>query len=127
MVIAAVLATLLNANRPAAIAPVWITNPFTLPPLFLLTYWVGTFLWPGPSLQTFGRTLHEALQGAAQHPSWHFAGHLEMLLYLGRDVFLCLLLGGMLVGAVCGVSCYFPTVWLVRRLRAAAPGKRRPS
>jgi len=117
MVIAAVLATLLNANRPAAIAPVWISNPFTIPPMFLLTYWVGTFLWPGPSLETIRQTLQEALQATAEHHFWEISSQIAIILNLGRDVFLCLMFGGMLVGAICGGLSYFPTVWLVRRLR----------
>jgi uncharacterized protein (DUF2062 family) len=124
MVIAIVLATLLNANRPAAIAPVWLSNPFTIPPLFLLTYWIGTFLWPGPSLETIRQTLQHALHAISEHHFWKISSQLAIILNLGRDVFLCLTFGGMLVGAICGGLSYFPTVWLVRRFRAR---RRRPT
>ncbi|NIL96698.1 MAG: DUF2062 domain-containing protein [Planctomycetales bacterium] len=117
MIIATVLATLLNANRLAAIGPVWLTNPFTIPPLFLLTYWVGSFLWPGPSVATIRHTLGEALRTTAEHHFWEIFSQFAIILNLGRDIFLCLLLGGMLVGAVCGGLSYLPTVWLIRRLR----------
>lgn len=47
MLIGAFLATLVGANRPAAIILPWITNPLTIPPIFALTYWVGGFFGAG--------------------------------------------------------------------------------
>mgnify|MGYP000259415716 CR=1 FL=1 len=41
MIIAAGLAILLRANLAASITLVWVTNPFTMPPIFYLAYNVG--------------------------------------------------------------------------------------
>ncbi|HSH69514.1 MAG TPA: DUF2062 domain-containing protein, partial [Deferrisomatales bacterium] len=48
--LALLLATLLGANRPAAVAPVFLTNPLTALPAFTLTYRAGLLWVPGPSL-----------------------------------------------------------------------------
>ena len=41
MVLAAAAAILFSVNLPVSIGLVWITNPVTMPPLFLSAYWVG--------------------------------------------------------------------------------------
>lgn len=42
--LAAALALVLRLNIPAAVAGTLLTNPFTMVPLFLTSYWVGTQL-----------------------------------------------------------------------------------
>ncbi|MDQ7003761.1 MAG: DUF2062 domain-containing protein [Ghiorsea sp.] len=44
MVLAAGLAILFNGNLPMSAALVWITNPFTMPPMFYLAYKVGAMV-----------------------------------------------------------------------------------
>ena len=44
MIIAAGLAIIFRCNLPISVALVWVTNPITMTPLFLLAYKVGTFL-----------------------------------------------------------------------------------
>ena len=44
MVLAAIGAMLFHANLPLSVCLVWITNPFTMPPLFLFAYYVGTLI-----------------------------------------------------------------------------------
>ena len=44
MVPAAALAIMLRINLPLAVALVWVTNPFTMPPLFYLCYKVGVWI-----------------------------------------------------------------------------------
>jgi uncharacterized protein (DUF2062 family) len=46
MIAAIILATLTYSNRPAAMAAVWITNPFTAVPIYLMTYRVGRSFTP---------------------------------------------------------------------------------
>lgn len=44
MVLAAAAAILLRMNLPISVALVWITNPITMPPMFIGTYFLGAWL-----------------------------------------------------------------------------------
>jgi len=44
MLIAGSLAIIFRCNLPISVVLVWITNPLTIPPLFYLSYKVGTWL-----------------------------------------------------------------------------------
>ena len=44
MIVAALLALLVGANLPVSVVLVWITNPFTMPPMFYAAYKVGSWV-----------------------------------------------------------------------------------
>ncbi len=48
MIAAAATAIPARVNMPISIALVWITNPFTMPPMFYFTYLVGTWIMGDP-------------------------------------------------------------------------------
>jgi uncharacterized protein len=48
MVLAAALAITFRANLPISVALVWLTNPFTMPPLFYLAYKIGASVLQQP-------------------------------------------------------------------------------
>lgn len=49
MILSAVGSIFLRVNLPIAVGTVWITNPFTIPPMFYFTYLVGTWLLGVPA------------------------------------------------------------------------------
>ena len=54
MVLSAATAIYFGVNLPIAVGLVWISNPFTMPPLFMFAYWVGaSVLNPPPILVEF--------------------------------------------------------------------------
>lgn len=48
MLFAAIAAIGLRVNLPIAVAAVWVTNPFTIPPLFYLAYRLGSAVLDNP-------------------------------------------------------------------------------
>jgi uncharacterized protein (DUF2062 family) len=50
MLLAASLAILCRANLPISVGLVWLTNPFTMPPIFYCTYQLGSWLLHMPPI-----------------------------------------------------------------------------
>ena len=65
--------------------PVWISNPFTIGPMFAFTYWMGTLLMP--ATRTFS-------------PATTHTDGLESLIATGTVILVPMALGGCVVGAV---------------------------
>lgn len=64
MILACISAMMLRANLPISISLVWISNPFTIPPMIYLSYKVGALLLhikpvPFKVEMTFGWLYHE--------------------------------------------------------------------
>lgn len=125
MVIATFLATVFNGNRPAAIVPVWITNPLTIPPLFALTYRIGSLFWDGPPVGAAAAMLRTSLGQVARLESWSAYDQFVLFAGVGLDVLAPLAIGGLLVGSVLGVASYVLTVSLVTRARQRRRATRR--
>ena len=128
MAIAAVLATLLGANRPAAVALVWITNPVTLPPVFAGTYWLGSRFWSGPPAATVYNAMVQTVRNMATLDFWAMYDQAVVFVALGRDVLIPLTIGGVLSGVVFAALTYVilvNTIQRYRRRRAARRATRR--
>ena len=90
MISAAICAILIRANLPLSIALVWISNPFTMAPIFYFNYRVGSYLLgfnPDASLSF--------------EMSWHWLTHT-----LG-DLWVPLFAGSFLVGSTLAITSYF--------------------
>ena len=51
MYLSAIVAIVFKVNLPLSVATVWITNPFTVAPMFYFAYVVGTWLVGAPELE----------------------------------------------------------------------------
>ena len=89
MALAGAAAVLCAANLPLAVVLVWISNPLTIPPLFLFCYLVGAWL--------LGRDA-----APLEEFAWSWSWLADALPTIG----LPLLAGSLLVGAVAGAAGY---------------------
>ena len=117
MLIGAILATLFRASRPAAMLPAWISNPVTIPPIFAFTYWVGTFLWPGASMAQVYEGLTKLANQLREHSFFQLHLHAKAVMGLGLDLFVPMMIGGVIVGAICGAISYPVVLWSVKEYR----------
>ncbi|MAX98648.1 MAG: ATP-binding protein [Oceanospirillaceae bacterium] len=97
MGIAALMAFYANANMPMSIGLVWITNPFTMAPIFYATYRFGTWLLNTPP-NPFSIELSV---------QW-------VLSELG-NIWQPLFAGSMVSGVICGVGGYIAIQIIWRR------------
>lgn len=119
MVIAAALATLFGANRPAAVAAVWLSNPFTVIPIYSLTYRVGHAFIPGEHNDSIGQLLRRVID-ADGVPWWDLAERVRLVFQAGEEILMPLAIGGLLLGTFFGVIAYVvcrATLTLLRRRR----------
>jgi uncharacterized protein (DUF2062 family) len=94
--IALLLCYLMGANLPIGILLIWISNPITIPPMFYLTYQLGTRI-----LDT------EAVQFTVQM-NW------KWLETLGNDILLPLFVGSFICGMILSITSYVIIFYLWR-------------
>lgn len=102
MVWAAGTAMLMRVNLPLSVALVWVTNPLTIPPIFLFAYLVGTWVLGTPAnAKSFDFTL-----------AWFLNGGLE-------GIWAPLLLGCLICGVVCSLIgyCLIRILWRLYTVR----------
>lgn len=124
MLLALTLATLLKANRPVSLAATWISSPVTAAPIFAFTYYVGSFFWPGPGAAGVAQALREASRELQSLDVLALRHQLNVFLGLGVDVFVPMLIGGLLVGGLAAAIAYPLTLRTVVKLRARRERRR---
>jgi uncharacterized protein len=103
---------LFHFNKVAALLTVYISNPFTVLPIYWFNYSIGTyFVEATVTYEDFARTLE--YEGFAQ---WW-----DTVVGLFVRVGWPLILGSLLVGTVTSVPTYPLILWLVRKVRKEAP------
>jgi len=115
--LAIVFATLFNANRISAILPVWLTNVFTVPPTYAFTYWVGSYAFPRKG-HTFASVRHQLSKLILRHDFYRLDLHFRDFFELCKDLFVPMMVGGLVVGATAAAIGYPLTLRWVRRHRA---------
>lgn len=106
LILAFFFATLFNMNRPAAMVPVWITNPVTVAPIYTFNYWLGTRVWDGPPLSEVSGLFIDVGRTMAYLEFWNIKDQFIAVLQMGKDILIPLLLGSLMVGAVTGLFVY---------------------
>jgi hypothetical protein len=107
VILAIILATMANVNRPAAVMSVWLTNPVTIPVVFTFNYWVGSLILPGPSVSTVSHHLLDLATTISHLDVWEIKHQLGAVSRLGMDIICPLVLGSVIVGAICALLTYF--------------------
>lgn len=122
LILALVIATFFNMNRPAAMIPVWITNPVTVAPIYTFNYWLGTKIWDGPPLSEVSGLFIGIGRTMAHLEFWDIKEQFLAVLQMGRDVLIPLLFGSIAIGLVAGFLTYslslrLLSVFLTRRAK----------
>lgn len=124
IILAIVAATICNVNRAAAIAPVWITNPVTVAPVYTFNYWLGTLIWPGPPLAEV-KELFVNLGTALTHLQfWDLQKAVLAMMQIGMEILIPLLIGSFEVGVVLGILTYVVSLKLLSFFFARRSEKR---
>ena len=106
LILAVVVATFLNLNRPAAMIPVWITNPITVAPIYTFNYWLGCRIWDGPPISEVTGLFLDIGKTMARLEIWDIQEQIFAVLHMGKDVLIPLLLGSLFIGAIIGAVVY---------------------
>lgn len=97
MIASALFAIWFNANLPLAVALVWISNPFTMPPIFYFNYKLGAWMLSRPLLD------------------FEFSPSLAWVSERLLDIGIPLYLGSLIVATVSACSAYLVIQLLWRR------------
>ena len=106
LVLASLVATALGGSRPAALVPVWVTNPLTIPAIYGLTHRVGSHFWPAASSERASEILQMLARQLRAEEPWDLGAQIHAVATLGRDVAIPLWIGGILVGVAVGLVIY---------------------
>lgn len=118
------LATMLKLSRAAALIPIWVTTPFTAPPIYAFTYMIGNFFTGGPSVRKVRSHLETTISAATEYDALDVSSRFSVAMNLGSDIFLPMLIGGLMIGGVCAAVSYPAILYLVRRVRRRRESRR---
>jgi hypothetical protein len=131
IILALMIATFFNMNRPAAIIPVWITNPVTVAPIYTFNYWLGTKFWDGPPLSEVSGLFIGIGRTMTHLDLWDIKEQFLAVLQMGREVLIPLLIGSVAIGLVTGFLTYvfslkLLSIFLTRRAKKHVLDNRKP-
>jgi uncharacterized protein (DUF2062 family) len=113
LILALLVATLFNMNRPAASIPVWITNPVTVAPIYTFNYWLGLKVWDGPPLAEVSELFVDIGHTMAHLEFWNIKDQFLAVLQMGKEILIPLLIGSLAVGVITGTAIYLLTLNLL--------------
>lgn len=113
LILAVLAATLFNVNRPAAIIPVWITNPLTVAPIYSFNYWLGSRICGGPPLSEVSKLFIDIGRTMARLEFWDVKEQFLTILHMSKDILIPLLVGSIVVGVLTGFVVYIFSLYLL--------------
>ncbi len=124
MILGAAIAQVLRANRLIPVALAWITNPFTIVPIYYFNYRVGQVFMGGDSEK--GRQFIESLSKVSLLDFDHFIATMGAMLSKFGGIALVLWVGSLIVASVAAAISYplVRRIVEVERRKLANLGKR---
>ena len=124
MLLMIIVGTIIRANRLAGVAMVYISNPFTVLPIYWLDYWVGSLLlgFDYMTYEKFEQTCNTFMVELNTVGLWTATIH---SVKNHSDIAWSLSLGGLILGVICAIPIYPLTlrvVWAHRRRKAKKAG-----
>jgi len=112
---AAMLAAVaLRANVAAAAAATWLTNPFTMAPIWALAAYLGSLVLPAGSA---GNAARPAVAWAWREPASWPGALWEQITAWGPALLVGFPLAGVVLGALAYLVVYLGWAWLIRAER----------
>ena len=109
MLLAFPLAVLVRGARGAAVLSTWIINPLSMPVVYPVQCYLGSFIIGEPLSYSL---IKELVLDFHRNPSMQTAGA------LGGELIFSFFAGGLLLGSLMAVVGYFCTIEMVLRFRA---------
>ena len=100
-IIAAVVCWIVRANFAASVPGVWLSNPLTMVPMYLLNNWVGSLFY---GKRISWQEMQEIWAGIAEMGIWEGTVYLCTSIW---DITAPMLIGGCIIGLIVGVPGYF--------------------
>jgi uncharacterized protein (DUF2062 family) len=128
MAIALAGAILFRANKALAVMCVWLSNPFTLVPVYGPCYLIGRFLMgrihPDVQPSQVGEQLSRIFSFSNMLTKLHTATFWKEVAVVFGKIGLEVTIGGFVLGTLFAIAGYFATYWIVTKHRAKS-GRRR--
>jgi uncharacterized protein len=96
-------------NTFAAVLTVYVSNPFTIVPIYYFNYWVGTWF-------VDGSVGYEEFSNILTYDG--FAEWWETVVQLFVDIGWPLILGSLIVATSCAIPTYPTMLWMVKRYKS---------
>jgi len=119
MTLAVIFAAICRANRLAAVALVWLSNPVTIVPIYWFDYWFGGLILK-PFLNIKPLTWADIEKALSVKSSGFFGtlwGFVKGLGQITAQAYPVMFFGGFVSGVLLGVFAYIFTLRAVRRYR----------
>ena len=113
MILVLALSFIFRANKVVGLPLVWISNPFTLGPVYYPSYLLGTAM-----LKSHPVSIESLEQRFAVFSSLPWSLRLKELAdFIFGDIFYPTMIGSLVIGSIAALASYFLTVRAVKRHR----------